>query len=110
MHLLILVGRVGDGLVETLEAAEFLFIGIEEDMVGACLGHADRIAKKGLSRMERKHKDQSTSSKGQDLLVRIEVELLGRRGGEELVLGSKLDHHFIPCVELTVAKVRRIHE
>ncbi|MFL0681783.1 MAG: hypothetical protein ACJLTB_00940 [Algoriphagus aquaeductus] len=28
MHLLILVGRVGDGLVETLEAPEFLFIGI----------------------------------------------------------------------------------
>lgn len=110
MHLLILVGRVGDGLVQALEPSIDFFIGVEEDMIGSCFGHADRKAEKGLGRMEGKYKDQSPTGVGQDLLVWIEEELLGRKGGEELVLGSKPDHHFIPGVELAVAQVRGIHQ
>ena len=110
MHLLVFVGRISDGLVESLETPVDFFIGVVEDMVGSFMRYADWKAEVGLGRMEGKYKNQVSSSVGDDLFIRIEEELLGRRGGKDLMLGSQVDHHLIPKVELSVAKVVRIHQ
>ena len=64
MDQLIFVRRIGDGLVKSFEASVDFFIGIDENMVGSCLGHMNRKTKKGLGRMEGKHKNQSPTGIG----------------------------------------------
>mgnify|MGYP005859725125 CR=1 FL=1 len=89
---MIFVGFVFYSFVQSVEAAVSLFIGIEEDLIGSGLGHADGEAEEGLGRMEGKDEDQAASLVGQDLPIRVEEELGGRRGGEEFLFFDNVIH------------------
>src|SRR5690606_21790814 len=52
--------------------------------------------------MEGKDKNQICPLIGDDLLVGIQIELLGWRGGEELMILGKLEHGLVPEIELLI--------